>query len=39
MTSKQANRYSPEFRDRAVRMLLEQLDEYRSHCQAKQVPE
>jgi transposase len=33
MTSKSANRYSPEFRERAVRMLLDQLREYRSeHC-------
>ncbi len=30
MTSKSANRYSPEFRERAVRMLLEQRGEYRS---------
>lgn len=25
MTSKSANRYSPEFRERAVRMLLDQV--------------
>ncbi|WP_172621952.1 IS3 family transposase [Enterobacter sp. 18A13] len=30
MASKSANRYSPEFRERAVRMLLDQRDEYRS---------
>lgn len=30
MTSKQANRYPPELRERAVRMLLEQRSEYRS---------
>lgn len=30
MTSKSANRYSPEFREWAVRMLLDQLGEYRS---------
>ncbi|EMF5137480.1 IS3 family transposase [Salmonella enterica] len=30
MTSKSANRYSPEFRERAVRMLLDQRGEYRS---------
>lgn len=30
MTSKSANRYSPEFRERAVRMLLDQRSEYRS---------
>lgn len=30
MASKSANRYSPEFRERAVRMLLDQRGEYRS---------
>ena len=30
MTSKRANRYPPELRDRAVRMLLEQRSEYHS---------
>lgn len=30
MTSKSANRYSPEFREWAVRMLLDHRDEYRS---------
>ncbi|WP_413469859.1 IS3 family transposase [Serratia quinivorans] len=30
MTSKSANRYPPELRERAVRMLLEQRDEYKS---------
>lgn len=30
MTSKSANRYSPECRQRAVRMLLDQRGEYRS---------
>ena len=28
MTSKRANRYPPELRERAVRMLLEQRSEY-----------
>ncbi|MFT2798885.1 hypothetical protein [Serratia sp. N21D137] len=30
MTSKRANRYPPELRERAVRMLLEQRSEYHS---------
>lgn len=30
MTSKSANRYPPELRERAVRMLQEQRDEYKS---------
>ncbi|MGG5964575.1 transposase, partial [Salmonella enterica] len=30
MTSKSGNRYSPELRERAVRMLLEQRDNYAS---------
>lgn len=30
MTSRRANRYPPELRERAVRMLLEQRSEYRS---------
>ena len=30
MTTKRANRYPPELRERAVRMLLEQRSEYRS---------
>lgn len=34
MTSKSANRYSPEFRERALRMLLDQRGEYSSEHQA-----
>lgn len=34
MTSKRANRYPPELRERAVRMLLEQRSEYRSEYAA-----
>lgn len=34
MTSKSANRYSPELRERAVRMVLEQRDEYKSEWEA-----
>ncbi len=34
MTSKRANRYPPELRERAVRMLLEQRSEYRSERSA-----
>ncbi len=34
MTSKRANRYPPELRKRAVRMLLEQRSEYRSEYAA-----
>ncbi|WP_423824890.1 hypothetical protein [Salmonella enterica] len=30
MTSKSGNHYSPELRERAVRMLLEQRDNYAS---------
>lgn len=34
MTSRRANRYPPELRERAVRMLLEQRSEYRSEYAA-----
>lgn len=34
MTSKRANRYPPELRERAVRMLMEQRSEYRSEYAA-----
>ena len=34
MTSKPANRYPPELRERAVRMLLEHRDEYASEQEA-----
>lgn len=34
MTSKLANRYPPELRERVVRMLLEQRSEYRSEYTA-----
>lgn len=34
MTSKRANRYPPELRERAVQMLLEQRSEYRSEYAA-----
>ncbi len=34
MTSKRANRYPPELRERAVRMLLEQRSEYHSEYAA-----
>lgn len=34
MTSKRANRYPPELRERAVRTLLEQRSEYRSEYAA-----
>ena len=38
MTSKSANRYSPELRERAVRMLLEQRDDYASeHAAIKSI--
>lgn len=34
MTSKSANRYPPELRERAVRMLLKHLDDYDSEPNA-----
>ncbi|MEL5676963.1 IS3 family transposase [Serratia nevei] len=38
MTSKSANRYPPELRERAVRMLLEQCDQYKSeHAAIKSI--
>jgi transposase-like protein len=37
MTSKRANRYPPELRERAVRMLLEQRSEYHSELHEKVI--
>lgn len=39
MTSKAANRCPPEFRERAVRMLLDQRGEYRSEHATKSCEE